>query len=153
MVEIPWHPVLVHFPIALGVLIPVVALAIWFLNHGLTTSKKIWLLVPILAGLNVVSTIAANHFGKLDTNRIAPLISDDAYLALEAHSLAGENLLWLSVLMFAISISMNWLLPRFRWAPLGFVLISFCAMVPVLLVAQSGTELIYEHGLSEVGRQ
>jgi uncharacterized membrane protein len=153
MVEIPWHPVLVHFPIALAVLIPIVALAIWFLNRGTKGSHKIWLLIPLLSALSVISTFAANHFGKIDTNRIAPLISDDAYLALESHSLAGENLFWLSIVMLGVSLSMYLLLPRFRWAPLGFVLISFCAMVPVLLVAQSGTALVYEHGLSEVGRR
>jgi uncharacterized membrane protein len=152
MDSIPWHPVLVHLPIALSVLLPILTLILWFLLRGISGAGRIWLLIPVLATLNVVAMYGAQYSGQIEFDRIAPLISDDAYLALEAHAQLGNKMLTLSLLVWGFSTAMIYLMAHFSWMPLLFMVLSFFCSVPVLYLAQSGTQLIYVHGLSEVGR-
>jgi uncharacterized membrane protein len=155
--QVPWHAVLVHFPIALSVLIPLVAAILWFVARQIPDGARVWRLLPVLGGIHLVSVLVANHFGRLETARIAPLISDDALLALEAHSQAGENALAYALIVWGASMAVMHFARRSAraatWAPWAFVVLSLVVAIPILRLAQSGSELIYEHGLWEVGRR
>lgn len=150
MDQLPWHPVLVHFPIVLSILLPLLTLALWFLLRGTGANKRIWLLIPLVASMHFGFAIAAKHYGEIDGQRIGQRISDDAYEALEAHEVGGAKVPVIAAFVLLSAFIMYFSLKRYPWAPLVFVVISALGAVPVLQVGHSGGKLIYEHGLSEV---
>ena len=49
MFDLPLHPVVVHFPIVLGALLPFLALLIWWAIKKDLLQQKVWALVTVMA--------------------------------------------------------------------------------------------------------
>ena len=94
---LPMHPKLVHVPMALCVLMPLVAIAIWIGVHRGWFTPRTWLLAAFLQGATLVGGIAALQSGKDDGAKVEGYASEEA---LGAHAdraywflyVAGANL-------------------------------------------------------------
>jgi uncharacterized membrane protein len=143
MLPDPLHPALVHIPVALVVLAPLVALlAILSIRRGFLPVRS-WAAVVLMQALLLGSTWLAVETGERDEEAVERFVAERH---IEAHEEAAERMLWLTVATFGISM---FGLSRGRWGTVAR-LASFAAGLAVLAsgfqVGHSGGELVYRHG-------
>lgn len=139
----PLHPAVVHFPIALAVLSPVVALAVAVSIRAGWLPRRAWWGVAVFQVLLVGSAYAAVETGEEQEERVSPVVGEEV---LHEHEEAGERLLWLAA--FALIPATSGLLPGSggslgRWAT---VAVSGLVVWGAVAVGASGGELVYRHG-------
>ena len=107
MLPDPLHPAVVHFPIVLTFLLPLVALgALWHARRN-PGSRGAWMLTVALAGALTASAWMAVETGEGDEEGAEQVVPD---AALESHEEAAERFLLLSagillVIYFNVQIS------------------------------------------------
>lgn len=143
MLPDPLHPALVHFPIALAVLLPLAALAALVAIRGGTKPLGAWTVVVALSGLLTVSAWLAVQTGEAQEEVVEEIVPRSA---IHGHEESGEQFLWLSVAALLVTTVG---LATGRAGRVGRM--AGAAMAVVLLVAgvrvgDSGGELVYEHG-------
>jgi uncharacterized membrane protein len=142
---IPLHPKLVHLPIALAILMPLVAtglLAAWLRG---ALPRRTWLIVVALQGILVGSGVMASRSGERDESRVERIVPD---AAIEAHEAAAEVFVGASAAVLAIAL-IALAIPRERVARLaaGVATIGTAAVLVLgYRTGQAGGRLVYEHG-------
>ncbi|MBX3464759.1 MAG: hypothetical protein KF830_16435 [Planctomycetes bacterium] len=143
--DLPLHPKIVHLPIALAVLLPLLSsgllLAVW--RNWLP--QRAWALVVVGQLLLVGSGVLALRSGESDEDRVERLVPE---AALEAHEEAGERFVWAGGTLLVLSLLP--LLLRSPRARLAAGAATFAGTLAVLglgyQVGQKGGELVYRHG-------
>jgi len=142
MFDLPLHPIAVHFPIVLGVILPVVALVIWWAIRKEYLQQKAWVLVVFLALAYGVSSFVAVELGEEDEDKVEKVVSEKV---IEEHEEAGEMIPWIASGLFLISLA--GFVPknsnRFR---LALVVLSLTAIVPLANTGHTGGQLVYQYG-------
>ncbi len=139
------HPSVVHLPIALSVLMPLIAVGVvvswrrgWF-------QRRVWALVVALQTMLVASGFAALQTGEIDEERVERVV-DEA--AIEAHEEAAELFVWTSAAVLFLMIGA--LAVRKEHAALAVAVAATAGTLGVLGVGywtgKKGGELVYEHG-------
>jgi len=150
MLPDPLHPAVVHFPIVLAFLLPIVALAaLWRIRRGGATRPAWGIAVATAAALSGSSWLALET-GEADEERVERTVGE---APLESHEEAAERFLALSggVLLLAGA----GLLPG-RLGAAARLATSAGALgllVAVTLVGHSGGQLVYRHGAAEAQAQ
>jgi uncharacterized membrane protein len=148
MDQLLFHPKIVHLPMALAVLMPLitggVALAWW---RG-WFDRRVWVLVVALQGILVGSGLLSLNTGELEEERVEEIVADapiEAHEeAAEAFVLAGAVLLALMVVPLFLSVG------RLRTAALTAICMgSFLVLVLGYRTGEAGGRLVYEHGAAE----
>ncbi len=88
MQNIPLHPLVVHFPIVLAVLAPVLAV---ILIASLARRREVpaaWNMLVVLLALALVGGFAATRTGEAEEERVEPFVD---HQALEEHEELGES--------------------------------------------------------------
>lgn len=142
--DLPLHPKIVHLPIALAVLMPLltggVLLAIW--RDWLP--RRTWSLVFVGQLLLVGSGVLALRSGETDEERVEKVVPETA---LEAHEAAGERFVWGGGVLLGLALLP--LLLRNRRVQLLAGATAFAGTLVVLglgyQVGQKGGELVYGH--------
>jgi len=146
MSNIPLHPVVVHFPIALALLAPAVALVLvasWARRREI---PRAWNVLVALLALTLVGGIAATRTGESDEQRVERFVG---HHALETHEELADSFLPAS----AVALIAAWGVPmsrRRRRLCAGLTL--FCLIATVFLgvltvwIGHSGGELVYVKG-------
>jgi uncharacterized membrane protein len=100
MLPSPLHPAVVHFPIVLMILLPVVALgALWAIRRG-TAPARAWAIpVAVAAGLTL-SAWAAVETGESQGEQVEGTLGEQA---VESHEEAAERFLLLSGVVLVVS--------------------------------------------------
>ncbi|RIK99963.1 MAG: hypothetical protein DCC71_19580 [Proteobacteria bacterium] len=147
MLPDPLHPAIVHFPIALAVLVPLLALgAVIAIRTGWMTTR-IWLPVVLLQALLVGSSWLAIETGEEQEERVEDVVGD---APIHDHEEAAERFLALSIA--AGLLSATGLLAG-RWGAIGRVatLVAGAAVLAGgVSVGHSGGELVYVHDAGHV---
>lgn len=140
---IPLHPLVVHFPIVLSVLLPISALvALWAIRRG-TTPRWAWSLPLAVAVALTVSAYVAIETGENEEDRVEQVVGDDP---IHGHEEAAERFLVLSgVLLLVAGLG---LAPRTvgEAARIVTVVGAVVLMGAGAQVGHSGGELVYRHG-------
>ena len=141
----PIHPKLVHLPIALAVLLPLLTsglLLAWWRNW---LPRRTWLLVPIAQALLVISGFAAMKAGEGDEGRVEHLVPEGV---IETHEEAAERFVWTAAALLLVTI-LPLLLRRTNVA-LVLGLVATLGSLGVLglgyRVGESGGGLVYRYG-------
>lgn len=95
----PLHPMIVHLPIALSVLLPLLSaglLLAWW--RGLLP-RRAYLVAALLQALLVGSTVAALRTGEAEEERVERVVRESR---IEAHEEAAETFLWGSIAVLAL---------------------------------------------------
>jgi hypothetical protein len=139
-----FHPKWVHLPIALGVLMPLIAggtLLAWW-RQGLP--RQAWALVALLQLVLVGSGVVALRTGEADEERVEGVVVE---AAIEAHEEAAQAFVIASGVVLAIT-----LLPLALRGPAGKAA-AVAALLGTLVVlglgyrtGEAGGELVYRHG-------
>lgn len=146
MIPDPLHPAVVHFPVALAVLLPIFALgALWAIRNGVRPARA-WAIPVALAAALVASAWVALETGEAEEDRVEAVVGE---AVLHAHEEAGERFLVLSGLVLivaAVGLVGGTLGSAGRLlATAG----SLVVLVVGLAVGKAGGELVYRHGAAE----
>lgn len=146
---LPLHPKLVHVPIALAILMPLVATLIWFgIRRGWFTPRT-WLIAFVLQGAMAVSAFAALQTGKDDAVKVEGYASEDALAAHEARAY------WFLYVAVANLVLCGGVLavPRRRQLLGGLVIVgTFASGYAGYLVGDAGGRLVYVGTASDAHR-
>ena len=140
---IPMHPLVVHFPVVLSVLLPISALvALWAIRKG-TTSRKAWALPLAMAAALTMSAWVATETGEKEEDRVEQVV---AGRVIHEHEEAGERFLVLSGVLVLVAAA--GLLPRTmgRAARILTTAGAVGLVGAAVQVGHSGGELVYRHG-------
>lgn len=146
MGDAPLHPVVVHIPIALAILMPLVSVGLlvaWWKNW---LPARVWFVAVALQGVLVLGTFAAAQTGEHEEHGVEEVLANDEVL--EEHEEMGEMMVWATAATFGLMLA-PLLLPGDRRRRLAAV-VATAATVGVtvlgLYVGKAGGELVYEHG-------
>lgn len=90
---LPLHPVVVHFPIVLSVLLAIsAAWALWAIRKG-TTPRQAWSVPVAMAAALALSALVAVKTGEAQDERVEKVVAEQP---LESHEEAAETFLALS---------------------------------------------------------
>jgi hypothetical protein len=142
---LPLHPKLVHLPIALAVLMPLVLLGLGLAIHRAWLPTRTWILAAILQALLLGGGVAARWSGERDEDRVEDRVPE---AALEAHERAASLFLigagGTLVLVVAAGVT------RRRGPALALMGIGWAASLGVLglgfRVGEAGGRLVYGPG-------
>ncbi len=144
MFDLPLHPIVVHFPIVLGALLPVLAILLWWAIKKWQWTPKVWALVSIVALVYSLSAVVAVQLGEEDEEKVEKVISEKV---IEEHEEAGELIPWLAGTLFLVSLG-GFTVKYSKQAKVAMIVLSLVAVVPLINAGHTGGELVYEHGAS-----
>jgi uncharacterized membrane protein len=141
----PLHPKLVHLPIALAVLMPLISTGLLLAWWRGALQRRTWILAIALQGLLVVSGVLASQTGEADEERAEQVVAE---AAIEAHEAAAQTFVVASAAVLAIVLVAGVI--RRESIARGFAALGVVGTVVVLglgyRVGDAGGRLVYEHG-------
>jgi uncharacterized membrane protein len=140
---LPLHPVVVHFPIVLAVLLPIsAAWALWAIRKG-TTPRRAWSVPSAMAISLALSALVAVKTGEAQDERVERVVPEQP---LESHEEAAETFLTLSTGL-ALLVAAGLLRGRAGGAARMLGGVGAAALVAVAVyVGHSGGQLVYQYG-------
>ncbi|MFQ5450787.1 MAG: DUF2231 domain-containing protein [Nitrospinaceae bacterium] len=142
MFDLPLHPVVVHFPIVLGFLLPFTGLLLWWAIKKEHLPAKAWTLVIALAFVYSVSAVVTAQLGERDEEKVEKVVSEKL---IEEHEEAAEWVPWTAGTLFLISLA-GLLRKNPHQIRLAIALLSLAAVVPVANAGHTGGKLVYQYG-------
>ena len=147
MLPDPLHPAIVHFPVVLSVLIPLVAAgALWAIKRG-ASPKRAWGVTTAVAAVLALSAWAAVQTGEQQGERVEDAVGE---VRVEHHAEAGETLLFTSAGLLAV-IALG-LMPGTtgRVARYAGAVGTLAVVAVAYQVGSSGGELVYKYNAAAV---
>ena len=100
MLGIPLHPLVVHFPVVLAVLLPIsVVVALLLIRKG-ATARRVWSVPVAIAAALALSAWVATQTGESQEDRVERVVSEGA---LHGHEEAAERFLVLSGVLVLVA--------------------------------------------------
>jgi uncharacterized membrane protein len=143
MIPDPLHPAIVHFPIVLALLAPILAAATLWAIHSERMPRRGWLAIIVLQVVLVCTTWAATETGERDEERVERVVAERH---IETHEEAAERFLVLAALVLPLAAA------GLLAGPIGLVnraltvALSLAALGAAGAAGHSGGELVYRHG-------
>ena len=142
---LPLHPKLIHLPIALAILMPLVSIALFWVWRARRAPRRIWIVAAGLQLLLAASGFAALRAGEQDEERVERVVPK---AAIEAHAEAAEAFVWaaggvLVVFLAAVVI---------RREPLAQALAGLACLGTLVVLGlgyragEAGGRLVYQYG-------
>jgi uncharacterized membrane protein len=143
MLPNPLHPAIVHFPIALVILLPFFALgALWAIRRG-SPMRRAWAVPVAVAAALTLSAFVALRTGDKEGERVEKVVPERV---IESHEEAAERFLVLSGVLLLIAgagLAGGTIGKSARLvATVGAVGLTFAGYQ----VGRAGGELVYQHG-------
>ena len=142
MFDLPLHPVIVHFPIVLGIALPCVAFLIWWGIKKKGWSSRVWSGVVVLALVYTLTAAGAVVLGEADEERVEKVVSERV---IEQHEEAGEAIPWIAGGLLLLAAAGFWF-KNSHHARLALVVLSLAAIVPLVNTGHTGGKLVYQYG-------
>jgi uncharacterized membrane protein len=151
MLPDPLHPAIVHFPIVLAILAPVVALgALWAIHKGARPLRAWGLTLAVLAAL-VASSWLAIETGEEQEDRVKPVVPKGV---VHEHEEAAETFLYLAGAVLVISAAGLIGIPASGRTARVLGTAGTLALVGAgWQVGHSGGELVYKYGAASAYTQ
>jgi len=143
-----FHPKLVHVPMALGVLMPLVAGGLLLAWWRKWLPARAWVLAVALQGVLVGAGVMALRTGEAEEDRVARVVAERF---IEEHEEAAEAFVWASGGVFAIMLLALALSSRRAGtaAAMAATLGTFAILGLGYRTGQAGGNLVYRHGAAQ----
>ena len=142
---LPWHPAVVHVPIGIGMVAPLVALGVAIAVRRGALPHRAWVIVVALQALAFAGGLVAERTGHNEEERVEEIVSEDL---IHEHEERGELFVWLAGAALAAGVG-SLALPEGTLAVVataGAVVLSTIAAGVVMSAGHLGGELVYQHG-------
>jgi len=143
----PFHPGLVHLPIALSFILPFLTLVFIFFINKKWADPKVWLVV---IGLNLLLTGAGYlslETGETEEDRVEKIVEQKF---IHEHEEAAEIFVGSSVIVLCLSIVAFFINEKFQTKMRLFVFgLSLISGVLSFRTGHLGGELVYKHGAAK----
>lgn len=147
MIPEPLHPALVHFPIALAILLPFGILAGLFLIHRGARPRPVWAGLVIAAAVLFGSAFASVKTGEAQEERVEDVVASER--PLHDHEEAAERFLIISGVVLALA-TLGLVNGRVGTAGRAAMAVgSIVLVVAVWQVGGSGGDLVYRYGAAQ----
>lgn len=142
MLPDPLHPAVVHFPIVLMFLLPLVAIgAVWMIRRGMDP-RRTWGVPLVLAAGLAASAFVAVRTGETEEDRVEAVVPE---AAIHDHEEAAERFLVLSGVLLLITGAGLFRGDVGRAARMVTIVGSLGLIAAGVQVGLEGGELVYEH--------
>jgi uncharacterized membrane protein len=142
MFDLPLHPIVVHFPIVLGMVLPFLGLFFWWAIKKEIVQQKAWILVTAVVLAYGAAAIIAVEVGEGDEEKVEEVISEER---IEEHEEAGEMIPWIAGTLLIVSLA-GMSRKRGQEIRMAFIVLSLAATVPLANAGHTGGELVYKYG-------
>ena len=105
MPSLPWHPVVVHFPLALAALMPVIFVVLLWAIRTQRLPPRVWTLALFLQVVLVLGAVAALITGDADEERAERTASE---ARIEEHARAAQVFTGTSVAVLVAALAAGW---------------------------------------------
>lgn len=143
--NIPFHPMLVHFPIVLTAIMPALLIALLVVERKRWATSKIWFLALGLSALNSIITFWAMRAGEHDEELVEKIVRESL---IDAHAEWGEWVLWMGITVF-VCLFASMIFKKIKLIKVLPIIMSLAAIFPVVQAGHSGGELVYKHGAAK----
>ncbi len=143
MLPDPLHPALVHFPIVLALLAPLLAAGFLWAIHTRRLPARAWIAVVVLQAVILGSAWFTAETGEDQEERVERVVRESA---IEEHEEAADWFIWIAAVTLPITgvgIFTGGLGTGARSLALAGTLL---AALAVARVGHTGGELVYKHG-------
>lgn len=145
MDQLLFHPKVVHLPMALAVLIPLIAGGVAFAWWRGWFDRRVWVVVLLLQAALAGSGLIAMNTGEAEEEQVEEVVPERH---IEAHEEAAEAFLWGSFAVLAL-MALPLVLPAGR--PRAAAVMGACLGTLVVFAlgyktGEAGGRLVYEHG-------
>jgi uncharacterized membrane protein len=148
MDQLFFHPKVVHLPMALAVLMPLIAGGVLFAWWRGWFQRRVWVVVLLLQAALVGSGAAAMNTGHREEERVEQAVATEH---IEAHERAADSFVWVGVAVLVLMV-VPLMLPEGR-ARQAVSVGAFVGTLAVLAlgyrVGEAGARLVYEHGAAQ----
>jgi uncharacterized membrane protein len=144
MQGIPLHPALVHVPLGLSLVMPIVAAVIGFALLKGWANKPMWLVVIALQAVVLVGGLAAMNSGEDEEEVVEKVVNERL---IKQHEEKAEAFVWSAGITLALSAAVLVLGPQ--QVGIAAMVTALAAAVTLGLgyrVGHSGGELVFKHG-------
>jgi len=146
---LPLHPKLVHLPIALAVLMPLISVALLAAWRGQWLPRRAWIVAVALQAILVISGVVAIRTGGTEEERVEKVVAESA---IEAHEEAAEAFVWGAAVLLVLALGAA-ALPDERTARMLATAATAGTLVVLFLgyrTGEAGGRLVYQHGAASV---
>ena len=143
MLPDPLHPAIVHIPIALAVLIPLLSACAALAIHYDALPRRVWSGVVLLCFVLVMGSWFAMETGESDEERVESVVAE-RYI--EAHEEAAEVFMTVGVIVAVVALVGLLAGATGQFARMAVVVLSLGLLVSGARLGHLGGALVYEHG-------
>ncbi len=148
MDSVLFHPKLVHVPLALAVLMPLVAGGLLLAWWRKWLPARAWIIAVVLQGVLVGSGILALRSGEAEEERVERVVAERF---IEEHEEAAEAFVWVSGGVLAVML-LGFALSSRRSGPVAATAATVGTLVVLGLgyrTGEAGGDLVYRHGAAQ----
>lgn len=149
--QVPFHPLIVHLPIALAIILPILILVFAFMIKTQKMSQQAWL---VIIGLQIAATVSgyvALDSGEQEEHQVSKVLDKKL---IHHHEESAEIFVGSTVLALVISIAAYFLRKEIQfYLQLGVALIAVVSCFLVYRTGSSGGELVYVYGAANAYKQ
>lgn len=140
-----FHPKLVHVPMALGVLMPILAIGLLIAWWRGALPQRAWYIAIALQAVLFGAGVLALRSGEVEEDRVERVVPE---AAIEAHEEAAAQFVWASGAVLAAMVVAGGLGARrsARLVAAGATVGTLVVLGLGYRVGQAGGELVYRHG-------
>lgn len=145
--NMPWHPLVIHFPIALTFILPVLTVAFAWLIKTNRMSSKAWLIVVAFQFSTTATGYLALETGDHDEESVEKVVAKPL---IQRHEEAAEIFVGSTVVALVLGIAVFFLRYEYQFkVQLSVAALALLSCYLVYQTSRLGGELVYEHGAGE----
>jgi len=148
MDQLLFHPRVVHLPIALSILMPLIAGGVLFAWWRGWFRRRVWVVVLLLQAALVGSGALAMNTGEREEERVEEVVAGEH---IEAHEDAADAFVWAGAAVFLL-MAVPLMLPEGRARQAASIVAFVGTLVVFALgyrVGDAGGRLVYQHGAAQ----